>query len=121
MQHIIVTNNQLVAEKYENVSWQSSLAEILIQVRDRIHQGHELVSHPLPASLRMIYSPYKSIIVSGEPGDINHEHTQIIENSIAEYEKRMKTRKADAVNGEDYKKMDLLLLESVLDDIKGKW
>ena len=31
-----------------------------------MHTGFELINHPLGASLRMFFSPYRSIIVRGE-------------------------------------------------------
>ena len=117
---MIITNNPLVAEKYENVLWtDGSVEKTLIIVRDFIHQGYELVSHPLAASLRMLFSPYRSIIIGKKKEKLNFEHAQIIEDSIIKYKKHL--RKTDEKTRDDYKKIDLLLLEAALNEEKGKW
>ena len=122
MKHLIITNNPLVAEKYENVLWtDGSVEKTLIIVRDFIHQGYELVSHPLAASLRMLFSPYRSIIIDKKKEKLNFEHAQIIEDSIIKYKKHMDLRKTDEKTRDDYKKIDLLLLEAALNEEKGKW
>lgn len=122
MKHLIITNNPLVAEKYKNVLWtEGSVEKTLIIVRDFIHQGYELVSHPLAASLRMLFSPYRSVIISNKKVKLNFEHAQIIEDSIIKYKKHMDLRKTDENTRNDYKKIDLLLLEAALNEEKGKW
>ncbi|NLX03048.1 MAG: hypothetical protein GXY40_11050 [Syntrophomonadaceae bacterium] len=122
MKHLIITNNPLVAEKYENVLWtDGSVEKTLIIVRDFIHQGYELVSHPLAASLRMLFSPYRSIIIDKKKEKLNFEHAQIIEDSIIKYKKHMDLRKTDEKTRDDYKKIDLLLLEAALSEEQGKW
>ena len=122
MKHLIITNNPLVAEKYENVLWtEGSVEKTLIIVRDFIHQGYELVSHPLAASLRMLFSPYRSIVIGKKKAKLNFEHAQIIEDSIIKYKSHMDLRKTDEGTRDDYKKIDLLLLEAALNEEKGKW
>ncbi len=122
MKHLIITNNPLVAEKYENVLWtEGSVEKTLIIVRDFIHQGYELVSHPLAASLRMLFSPYRSVIISNKKAKFNFEHAQIIEDSIIKYKNHMDLRKTDERTRDDYKKVDLLLLEAALSEEQGKW
>ena len=122
MKHLIITNNPLVAEKYENVLWtEGSVEKTLIIVRDFIHRGYELVSHPLAASLRMLFSPYRSVIISNKKEKLNFEHAQIIEDSIIKYKNHMDLRKTDERTRDDYKKVDLLLLEAALSEEQGKW
>lgn len=122
MNHTIITNNLLVAEKYENVLWiEGTVENTLIKVRDYVYQGYELVSHPLAASLRMMFSPYRSVVIGSKNEKLNFEHAQIIENSIIKYKNHMELRKADKVNHSDYKMIDLLLLEATLSEIQGKW
>lgn len=122
MKHLIITNNPLVAEKYENVLWtEGSVEKTLIIVRDFIHRGYELVSHPLAASLRMLFSPYRSIIIGNKKEKLNFEHAQIIEDSIMKYKNHMDLRKTDERIRDDYKKVDLLLLEAALSEEQGKW
>lgn len=122
MKHIIITNNPLVTQKYEDVLWMDdSVEKVLIKIRDLVYIGYELVSHPLPASLRMLFSPYRSVIIGQRNKKINFEHVQIIENSIMKYKSHMDVRKTDEVNRDDYKKLDLLLLESTVEEETCKW
>jgi hypothetical protein len=122
LKHLIITNNPLVAEKYKNVLWtEGSVEKTLIIVRDFVYQGYELVSHPLAASLRMLFSPYRSIIIGPKKVKLNFDHAEIIENSITKYKNHMDLRKTDEGTRDDYKKMDLLLLEAALSEERGKW
>lgn len=119
---MIVTNNPLIVEKYENVLWVDGTVErTLLKVRDLVHQGYELVSSPLPASLRMLFSPYRSVIVGRKNDELNFGHVELIENSIYKYKSNTKQRKTDEKNQDDYQKVDLLLLEAALKEEKGKW
>lgn len=122
MKHIIITNNPLVAQKYEGVLWMDdSVEKVLIKIRDLVYKGYELVSHPLPASLRMLFSPYRSVLIGPKNEKLNFEHAEIIENSIIKYKNHMDQRKTDEANRDDYKKIDLLLLESAVEEEQGKW
>lgn len=122
MKHIIITNNPLIPQKYEDVLWMDdSVEKVLIKIRDLVYEGYELVSHPLPASLRMLFSPYRSVIIGQKNEKVNFEHAQIIENSIMKYKKHMDTRKTDEATRDDYKKLDLLLLESAVEEETGNW
>lgn len=120
---MIITNNPSVVEKYpEKVLFiDGSVEQILIKVRDLVYEGYDLISHPLPASLRIMFSPYRSILIGRNNGRLDPLQAQIVEDSIHKYKSHMDVRGADKVNSDDYKLMDLILLESALDDEKGKW
>lgn len=123
MKEMIVTNNPAVLKKYpENVLFvDGSVEQTLIKVRDMVYEGYELISHPLPASLRILFSPYRSVIVGKNNGRVDPLQAEIIEESILKYKKHMDVREADKVNSADYKLIDLILLESALNDVRGKW
>ena len=87
--------------------------DILIKVRDFIHQGYILVNHPLPASLRMLFAPYRSVIIE-KGGKLNAFHVDIIETSILKYKKHMDARKIDEINAEDYMLIDSKLFEAAI-------
>lgn len=87
MKGIIVTNNILVKEKYEDrfeVVYLEDMnyLNILYYVRDRIHEGHELLTHPLSGSIKPNETPYKSIIISKIPQNLDEEGLIILEESI---------------------------------------
>ena len=94
---IIITNNILVktncAGEYRieySEEW-LNVRDVLVCVRDYIHKGHCLLTHPLSGSVKPNETPYKSVLISGEPqksaATIKNVKTdaqslQIIENSI---------------------------------------
>lgn len=67
--YIVVTNNPLVAEKWPN---EAQLVDgdpgcVFAAVRDLVHRGHRLLTHPLAGSVKPNESPYRSVIVTREP------------------------------------------------------
>ena len=67
MNYLIVSNNPLVRLDFENMIFvEGSYEDVLIKVRDLVYEGVELISHPLTASMRMLYSPYRSIILGNK-------------------------------------------------------
>ena len=116
MPYQIVSNNPQVVNDYNDVLFvEGSFDDVLLKTRDLAHQGHAIINHPLGASIRMFFSPYRSIIVSAEPLPVlNLKHIEIIENSIENYHKQMKHRTPDIKNGPDYMLIDSELLKSAL-------
>jgi len=64
---------------------QISYLEVLILVRDYIHKGHSLLTHPLSGSIKPKETPYKSIVISREAAALDAKSLSIIEESIACY------------------------------------
>ena len=122
MREMIITNNPSVVEKYPDkvLFIDGSVENVLVKARDMVHKGHDLISHPLPASLRILFSPYRSVIIGRNNGDINPLQVEIVENSILKYKRHMDVREVDKENNEDYQTIDLILLESALKDEQGK-
>lgn len=114
----VVTNNPLFFESefrtFRTKKVDGSFEDVLLLVRDMVHQGYELISHPLGASIRMMYSPYRSILVGEKKDTLNSFYTEVIENSIETYRKNTERRKIDQKNEKDYAFIDQqLLLEAV--------
>ena len=85
---LIITNNSMVKEYYESsyeiLFIDGQYREVLVQARDRIHNGHKLLTHPLSGSIKPGETPYKSLVISKEAGrslDINS--LELIESAIA--------------------------------------
>ncbi len=117
MNYQIVTNNPTVKNIYEEVIFvEGDFEDVLFKVRDLVHTGFELINHPLGASIRMFFSPYRSIIVREKQEKINDVYVETIENSIENYKKHMSVRNPDTVNSEDYALIDAELLKSALDE-----
>ena len=118
MRHQIVTNNPAVTKYYDNIIFvDGSYQDVLFKVRDYVHQGHRLISHPLGASIRMFFSPYRSVII-GRQGEADELSLSTIESSISAYQKQMTDRVPDAANAQDYATIDLELLRSALTEYK---
>lgn len=123
MKSIIVTNNPIVTERYHNVLLiNGSVEETFTKIRNMVHEGYELISHPLAASLRMIYSPYRSVILGKRQDNVvDFLSLEIIEDSIIKYKRHTDHRKRYAANDADYQAIDLTLLESALSEPQITW
>lgn len=118
MKYVIVTNNPIVKERVRNVKFvEGNMKDVLIRVRNLVQDGSELVTHPLGASLRMLFSPYRSIIVEEKTANINYNHLETIEGSIIKYDQHMEVRKEDLEHSDDYALIDFKLLESAFNEM----
>ena len=115
--YIIVTNNPLVLERhggtrniiYKEVSYEGVLRE----VRDRIHEGHSMLTHPLSGSVKPNETPYKSIMISEERRGIDEESVLLIENAIHACKKfEFKSDRYRQEVYEDFQLIDCTLIES---------
>ncbi|EEG73414.1 hypothetical protein CLOHYLEM_06524 [[Clostridium] hylemonae DSM 15053] len=117
--YIIITNNPLVPEKIggtHNVEYKEiSYEEVLRTVRDRIHEGHTLLSHPLSGSVKPNETPYKSIMLSAGKGEVDPGSVVIIENAIEACRKFVfKSDKYKPEVYDDFQMIDWTLLESAI-------
>jgi len=127
---MIVTNNPMVRETHAtncdivasaiNLRFvDGSADELLRSVRDMVYEGYPLVSHPLPASMRMLYSPYRSVVMGASAGPLNSWHVGIAEESLRKYRQNTAhrpMRKADMESTESYQWMDMQLLKATLQE-----
>ena len=89
---IIVTNNPLsfknFNKSYESVYIEGDVREVYKKVRDMIHLGHRLLTHPLMSSVKPNMTPYRTICVSYEKcAKCDMESLTLMEGSIATLEK----------------------------------
>lgn len=115
--YIIVTNNPLVNEKYgntHNVIYEDvSYEDILKTVRDRIHGGHQMLTHPLSGSVKPNETPYKSVMISEERGTIDERAVMLIENAIDACRKfELKSDRYKPEVYKDFQLIDCTLIES---------
>ncbi len=68
--------------KYCVLYQECSFDEILYAVRDKIHKGHKLLTHPLSGSVKPNETPYKSIMISAERGAMDNDSVILIEDAI---------------------------------------
>lgn len=84
---IVITNNPLTKSslngRFDVIYKEVDLLDVLIMVRDYIHKGHKLLTHPLMGSIKPNQTPYKSVAISKKKyTDIDLMSLEIIENSI---------------------------------------
>lgn len=89
---IIVTNNPMSKEQFESkykiVFIEGTMMDILKKVRDNIHEGHKLLTHPLMSSIKPNETPYRTICISKEKLEkVDFQSLSIIEESIMTTEK----------------------------------
>ncbi|MFB0918464.1 MAG: GrdX family protein, partial [Clostridiaceae bacterium] len=83
---MILTNNMIIKDKYNNSWVEGDQKTVLYKARDLIHKGHRLITSPLAASGRMHYSPVRTIILSDEPGEVDLMSIEAIESGILKLE-----------------------------------
>ncbi|MEG1971911.1 MAG: GrdX family protein [Oscillospiraceae bacterium] len=121
MDLLIITNNPLVnnrfKENYEVELCDCSYSDILIKVRDLIHAGHKLLSHPLSGSIKPNETPYKTILVTKSAGSLDFDSLRIIEDSILTCRK-FGTNRFHLTEGicEDFMLIDLSLISGALSE-----
>jgi len=123
----IITNNPLVYRtEYENVEKvfveSLSIEGVLFAVRDMIHKGHRLLTHPLSGSLKPNENPYKSVVVSSNTHGIEFDHLIMIEKGIETTYKFLRGKSLPqykSVIKDDFMMVDKLIVESGLKNSGG--
>lgn len=117
---MIITNNEWVFDKYKDkyntLFIEGGFKDVLVKTRDKVHEGYELLTHPLASSIKPNETPYKSVIISDEKGNLNLDSVYIIENSIMSFDNfnLNKIKNITEKMKEDFKLIDLTVLESAL-------
>ena len=123
--NIIITNNPKIAEEMSgkdiDISYfeQADFMEILYKARDFIHLGYKLLTHPIVSSIKPYETPYKTIVLACNNGEIDLESIELIENSI-ELSKNFldKPRRKLTENiDEDFKLIDYELINGAIESI----
>lgn len=94
--------------------------EILYKARDTIHLGYKLLTHPIVSSIKPYETPYKTIVLSNNKGELDLESIELIENSI-ELSKNFldkPRRKLTKIIDEDFKLIDYELINASIENIK---
>lgn len=124
MSFIIITNNDMVYNKYKNEYeielYDCSIKEVMLKVRDRVHEGFKVLTHPLSSSVKPNESLFKSIMISDDKSILDYDSVVIIENAIMTCDKFNKIKYnivyTDKIIG-DFKLIDLTVLESALNRV----
>ena len=121
----IVTNNPDVKSKYEGdhtvIFVEGGYKDVLVKVRDLVHEGHQLLTHPLMGSLKPNETPYRSIAVSAKKGPVDTDSVILISESIETFDKFAKIVRPDRGTNTperllaDFRLIDLTLISSAVD------
>ena len=117
---MIITNNDWVLNKYKDiyniVYIDGTFKDVLIAVRDKLHIGHELLTHPLGSSVKPSETPFKSVMITDKKNNTSIDSIYMIENAIITYDKFNKDKLLSISDKviEDLKLIDLTVLESAL-------
>lgn len=83
----IITNNILSHDKLKDdfdIDFvEGTMLDVMITVRDYLHKGYRLLTHPLMGSVKPNETPYKSVAISLKPENgTDYDSIMLIENSI---------------------------------------
>lgn len=122
---MIITNNPTVCDKFNKLGGivfiDGGYMDVLCDVRDRIHKGNKLISHPLMGSVKPNETPYRTIIIDKIEGNLDIDSLSIIEDSIEACKKFLMDRQAPKWSEkilEDFRCIDLKLIESALSSLE---
>ena len=117
--YMVITTNPLVRSRlddtHEVIYLELSYEELLKVVRDRIYEGHRLLTHPLSGSVKPKETPYKSVLISERKEKVDGESVRLIENAILvcqKFQDKSKYYKEEVYK--DFQLVDWTLLESGL-------
>lgn len=119
---IIVTNNKLAYDslsvKHKAIFIDGTLMDVFTAVRDYIHKGHRLLTHPLMGSIKPNETPYKTVAVSLSCEEsVDMDSLMYIEKSIETAERLIKNRPLRNWNEsvlEDFRVIDFDLINNAI-------
>ena len=117
----IVTNNPAVVGAHPEAAkfYRAGVIDIFTIVRDRVHQGAKVLSHPLSGSIKPWETPYKSIVVSRLAESLDFESLKHIENAIGMMKNRSTGSHAYSAEVlEGFSVIDLDIINSAINSIE---
>lgn len=82
---MIVTNNIKVKDFFKEEALmfvEGGIKDVFVAVRDCVHKGHTILTHPLSGSVKPTETPFKSILLTETTGSLNLESLNLIEQAI---------------------------------------
>lgn len=79
----IISNNPTVSLKDTDILIPDyGVTAVLERVRDMVHLGHHLLTHPFAGSVKPNENPFRSVVVSRECFGVDYQSVKIIEGCI---------------------------------------
>ena len=122
---LLITNNPKVASTLEAFPQEAcdSYQQVLFKVRDHVHSGARLLTHPLAGSVKPGESPYRSVAVSKEKGQLDMRSLEVIESAIERFDimtRQREQRQYPQQTLEDFQLIDFNLLLTGLESVVGR-
>ena len=128
VEFVIVTNNPLVREGYEDrieIDFIDAYGyfEVLDRIRRLVHKGWVLETHPLSGSVKPNETPYKTAIVSKRPehSPLDFNSLQISESAIETYQKLASVKQLPRWGERtlaDFRMVDKSLIDSAVSQMR---
>ena len=85
LERVIITNNPAVVKAFpvDSCFIKGGVHKVFITVRDAVHKGARIITHPLTGSVKPNESPYKSVVITVTTGKLDMKSLSIIEDAIA--------------------------------------
>jgi hypothetical protein len=113
----VLTNNPEVLEAFPAAEWVEGLPpEVVRKARDHVHTGWRLMAHPLAGSVRLLRSPYRSLVLLQDRRQADAGHVQMIEEAAVRLDNRELLDRSPENDG-DYRLLDLDLFRRVLESL----
>lgn len=117
----IVTNNDLVLRDFPALEVIGDLDAVFLKVRDLVHAGNVILTHPLSGSIKPHETEFKSIIMAKGEGMMDFPSLQLIENAIVTSKKFKKPNRDYGKDNEriknDFMTIDYSLLKTGLEGL----
>jgi len=128
----VITNNASLIEDgaldqfdIDEVIYMDTLdiIEVMKTVRNYIHKGYKLLTHPLSGSVKPVETPFKSVAISVDPTTLDMQSLTIMEDAIQMAEKFKRTENRALTIPEDilddFRLIDFGLIKSGLEGINN--
>lgn len=119
----IITNNEKVRDRFENtlpvefVEDHSTYETLLYVIRDKVHAGDKLLTHPLSGSVKPNETPFKSVIME-KGNSLDNQSLSIIEAAIAtmkKFQSMEKTPQWTEKVMDDFRVVDLDIMTNTIE------
>lgn len=122
---VIITNNPSLEPEFSRVHPELmcsidyrdvTFLELMEIVRNKVHMGSKILTHPLDGSVKPMETPYKSILLDESHDSLDFDSLSLIENAIDACHKfLLQDREFLPEVQDDFQTIDRSLMESALD------
>ncbi|NLY08903.1 MAG: glycine reductase [Tissierellia bacterium] len=119
---LIITNNPRVKEVYSSKTQlyeKEEYVDILIRVRDLVHAGYIILTHPLYGSVKPYETPFRTVVLQ-EGSKLDMNSLALIEEAIAtatKFKRDANSKQWTSSVIEDFQVIDLDLIGTAIERI----